>query len=154
RRPRHDPLATAKRSPSRSVICARATLQTFEGHVVAKKSARPVDVLVGQNIRICRLQQRLSQTELGARIGLTFQQIQKYEKGANRCGAARLTQIADALGVPLMTLFDGRPSNARADDDLVPGALLAHPHSLRLVQAFDRIADKQRQIALLDLIEA
>jgi len=121
---------------------------------VAKKSARPVDVLVGQNIRICRLQQRLSQTELGARIGLTFQQIQKYEKGANRCGAARLTQIADALGVPLMTLFDGRPSNARADDDLVPGALLAHPHSLRLVQAFDRIADKQRQIALLDLIEA
>jgi transcriptional regulator with XRE-family HTH domain len=113
-----------------------------------------VDVLVGQNIRICRLQRRLSQTELGERIGLTFQQIQKYEKGANRVGAGRLTQIADALGVSLSSLFDGRPTSARADHDLLPGALLAHPHSLRLAQAFDRIPDKKRQIAVLQLIEA
>jgi transcriptional regulator with XRE-family HTH domain len=67
----------------------------------------PIDVLVGQNIRICRLQQKFSQTELGRRIGVTFQQVQKYEKGANRVGASRLSQIADTLGVPLVALFDG-----------------------------------------------
>src|ERR1700740_1522580 len=78
--------------------------------VMAKRAPQPVDVLVGQNIRICRLQKGLSQTELGERIGVTFQQIQKYEKGANRVGASRLTQIADVLGVPIPTLFDGAPT--------------------------------------------
>ena len=121
---------------------------------MAKTNARPVDVLVGQNIRLCRLQQGLSQTELGQRIGLTFQQIQKYEKGANRVGAGRLTQIADALRIPLGTLFDGRPTDARADHDLLPGALLADPHSLRLLQAFHTIGDKKRQMAILELVEA
>jgi transcriptional regulator with XRE-family HTH domain len=131
-----------------------ASAQRFKGDAVAKRTPRPVDVLVGQNIRICRLQQGLSQTDLGERIGLTFQQIQKYEKGTNRVGASRVTQIADALGVPLSNLFDGRPTSARADHDLLPGALLAEPHSLRLAQAFDRIPDKKRQIAVLQLIEA
>ena len=121
---------------------------------MAKRNARPVDVLVGQNIRLCRLQQGLSQTELGQRIGLTFQQIQKYEKGANRVGAGRLTQIADALRIPLGTLFDGRPTDARADHELQPGALLADPHSLRLLQAFDTIGDRKRQMAILHLVDA
>src|SRR5262249_14977161 len=135
--------------------------QTFRcddsGDPVAKKSLRPVDVLVGQNIRICRLQQGISQTELARRIGLTFQQIQKYEKGANRVGAGRLTQLAEALSVPLGSLFDGRPTTAAVtheDQPLLAGALLAEPHSLRLVQAFDRIADNKRRLALLQLIEA
>ena len=81
---------------------------------MAKRSPLPIDVLVGQNIRICRLQKGLSQGELGRRIGVTFQQVQKYEKGANRVGASRLTQIADVLGVPIPTLFDGAPSAGQA----------------------------------------
>ena len=122
---------------------------------MAKKSLRPVDVLVGQNIRICRLQQGMSQTELGRRIGLTFQQIQKSEKGLNRVGAGRLTQLAEALSVPLASLFDGRPTMATRDDQpLLAGALLAEPHSLRLVEAFDRIEDGKRRLAVLQLIEA
>src|SRR6266481_7102226 len=80
------------------------------GNLVATRNPMPVDVLVGQNIRICRLQKGLSQGELGQQIGVTFQQIQKYEKGANRVGASRLTQIADTLGVPIPTLFDGAPT--------------------------------------------
>lgn len=96
----------------------------------------------------------LSQTELGERIGLTFQQIQKYEKGANRVDAARLTQLADALSVSISSLFDGRPVDNRTCESLSIGALLAHPHSLRLVQAFDRIEDKPRRLALLQLIES
>ena len=68
---------------------------------------RSIDVLVGENIRICRLQRRLTQTELGQRIGVSFQQVQRYENGANRVGASRLTQVANALEVPLLSLFDG-----------------------------------------------
>src|ERR1051326_4676085 len=67
--------------------------------------------LVGQNIRICRMQRKLSQTDVGDQIGVTFQQIQKYENGTNRVGASRLVQIAEMLGVSLTTLFDGNPSS-------------------------------------------
>jgi transcriptional regulator with XRE-family HTH domain len=82
-------------------------MEAYLGGAVATKSPLPTDVLVGQNIRIGRLQAGLSQTELGARVGVTFQQIQKYEKGANRIDASRLQQIADALRVPIPALFDG-----------------------------------------------
>lgn len=119
-----------------------------------KRSTRPVDVLVGHNIRILRMQQGLSQTELAQRIGLTFQQIQKYENGANRVGASRLIQVAGALGVPLTALFDGTSSAARGEPDPYNRSLLTHPHALRLVQAFDQIADSKRRNAILDLVES
>ena len=133
---------------------------------MAKRSPLPIDVLVGQNIRICRLQKGLSQGELGRRIGVTFQQVQKYEKGANRVGASRLDQIAGALGVPLATLFEGRPSNGsaaprhgrasngHAPPDLDGGALLTNRHALRLAQAFDGIPGSRRRIAILRLVES
>src|ERR1700722_2009097 len=108
-------------------------------NAVAKRSPMPVDILVGQNIRICRLQHKLSQTELGERIGVTFQQVQKYEKGANRVGASRLTQIAEVLEVSLLALFDGSASAGQSKGDDTPRALLAKPHSLRLLQSFDKI---------------
>jgi transcriptional regulator with XRE-family HTH domain len=136
---------------------------------MAKRPMR-VDLLVGHNIRICRLQRGLTQNELGGHLGVTPQQIQKYESGANRVGASRLTQIAGALGVPLATLFDSRPgnrngraSNGHAGDghannghapfDLGGGALLAHPHALRLAQAFNEIPENRRRTAILRLIE-
>jgi transcriptional regulator with XRE-family HTH domain len=120
----------------------------------AKRSTRPVDVLVGHNIRICRMQQGLSQSELGQRVGLTFQQIQKYENGANRVGASRLIQVAGALGVPLGALFDGTSTAARGEPDPYERGLLAHPRALRLVQAFDQIPDAKRRTAVLDLVES
>lgn len=119
-----------------------------------KRSARPVDVLVGHNIRICRMQQGLSQTVLGQRVGLTFQQIQKYENGANRVGASRLIQVAGALGVPLGALFDGTSTAARGEPDPYDRSLLTHPHALRLVQAFDQIPDSKRRTAVLDLVDS
>ena len=123
---------------------------------MATKSPMPIDVLVGQNIRICRLQQNFSQTELGRRIGVTFQQVQKYEKGANRVGASRLSQIADVLGVPLLALFDGSAAAtaSHAETHDTPRALLANPHSLRLLQGFDRIGSEAARIALLELVDA
>ncbi len=123
---------------------------------MAKRSPLPIDVLVGQNIRICRLQKGLSQGELGRRIGVTFQQVQKYEKGANRVGASRLTQIADVLGVPIPTLFDGAPTagQPQAVPEESPRYLLAKPHSLRLLQGFDRIDNDATRLAVLHLVES
>src|ERR1700741_4205342 len=121
---------------------------------VAKRSPLPIDVLVGQNIRICRLQKGLSQGELGRRIGVTFQQVQKYEKGANRVGASRLTQIADVLGVPIPTLFDGAPTEALSPPGQPPLYRLAKPHSLRLLQGFDRIDNDATRLAVLHLVES
>jgi transcriptional regulator with XRE-family HTH domain len=117
------------------------------------KRPLPVDSLVGKNIRICRLQRGLTQTELGHHLGVTFQQIQKYENGANRVGASRLTQIAGALNVSLNTLFDGSPVAGRTGPDLSGRELLAHPHALRLVQAFHKIPGGKQRIAVLHLIE-
>jgi transcriptional regulator with XRE-family HTH domain len=117
------------------------------------KSPRRVDVLVGRNIRMRRLQRGLTQSELGDHLDVTPQQIQKYENGANRVGASRLSQIAGALAVPLAALFDGRATNRHAGPDPFGRALLADPNALRLAQAFDTIPASRRRIAILRLIE-
>src|SRR5258708_12298781 len=74
------------------------------------KRIEPVDKLVGQNIRIFRTAKGISQTELGNSVGVTFQQIQKYEKGANRVGSSRLAKIAVVLQVPVSHFFDNSAS--------------------------------------------
>ena len=117
------------------------------------KRATPTDALVGQNIKICRLQRKMSQGELGRRIGVTFQQVQKYENGANRIGAGRLTQISRVLGVPLSVLCDGA---ATVGDAGLRSAreMISRPRSLRLLQAYDGIEDKRVAAAVLALVEA
>ncbi len=67
----------------------------------------PVDIIVGRNVRAIRSKRRISQLELGDALGLTFQQIQKYEKGTNRVSASKLHQIAMFLGVDISSLFEG-----------------------------------------------
>src|SRR5262249_2781563 len=97
------------------------------GRGTMSKKPRRVDVMVGRNIRVRRLQRGLTQGELGGHLGVTAQQIQKYESGANRVGASRLDQIAGALAIPLSSLFDGSPvngsshSNGHAAPDLSGG---------------------------------
>src|SRR5438132_520204 len=75
---------------------------------MATRKPDPIDIEVGQRIRIQRLASGMSQTDLGEQIGVTFQQVQKYEKGANRVGAERLTKIANVLEVPVESFFNGR----------------------------------------------
>ena len=115
------------------------------------KTATSVDKLVGSNIRIWRMTKGISQTELGKRIGLTFQQVQKYEKGANRVGAGRLFQIAKVLGVPVATLFEGVETIKNTQDGKSAVGLMAEPQSFRLAQAFADIDDNgvRRALALL-----
>jgi transcriptional regulator with XRE-family HTH domain len=114
----------------------------------------PVDGLVGRNIRICRLQRGLSQTELGREIGVTFQQIQKYENGGNRVGAGRLSDIARVLGIPLVMLFGGSSTAGRQDLSSSGHSLLEQPHALRLTKACHEIADTKARLAIVHLIEA
>ncbi len=76
---------------------------------MVKKNPNPVDVHVGRRVRMRRVLIGLSQEKLGEQLGLTFQQVQKYEKGSNRISASRLYQIAHILGVPVSFFFDDLP---------------------------------------------
>jgi transcriptional regulator with XRE-family HTH domain len=100
----------------------------------------PPDGIVGRNIRVYRLVKGLSQTQLADQLGLTFQQVQKYEKGKNRIGAGRLFEISKILDVPLLSMFEGSKVVRSKADRPSPFDLLADPLSLRLVQAFAEIA--------------
>jgi len=122
------------------------------GSRMSGKRATPTDALVGQNIRICRLQRKMSQGELGRRIGVTFQQVQKYENGTNRIGAGRLTQISSVLGVPLSALFDGAAAVGNSSLASVR-EMISRPRSLRLLQGYARIKDRRVAAALLALVE-
>jgi transcriptional regulator with XRE-family HTH domain len=110
------------------------------------------DAAVGHNIRVQRLAKKMSQSTLAGQIGISFQQLQKYENGMNRVGAGRLVRIAAALNVPVMTLLDGVAAKGRAEG-LLPSRLLAKRHPLRLAQAFAAIEDRQVRGALLALTE-
>jgi transcriptional regulator with XRE-family HTH domain len=116
------------------------------------RRAGPGDAVVGQNIRVHRLARRMSQTELADGIGVTFQQVQKYENGANRVGAARLVRIAEMLHVPVDRLLEG-VDTAKVRDALSPVALIAQRQPLRLVQAYAAIGDRRLRRSLLDLAE-
>src|SRR5437764_13078512 len=78
--------------------------------MMAKKAPNPVDKHVGSRVRLRRMMLSMSQEKLGDALGLTFQQVQKYEKGANRIGASRLQQISHILQVPVAFFFEGAPS--------------------------------------------
>ena len=79
---------------------------------MSTKAPNPVDKYVGSRVRMRRIMLGMSQEKLGEALGLTFQQVQKYEKGTNRVGASRLQQISEILQVPVSFLFDGGPSGA------------------------------------------
>ena len=86
--------------------------------MIAKKAPNPVDKHVGSRVRMRRMMLAMSQEKLGDALGLTFQQVQKYEKGTNRIGASRLQQISHILQVPVSFFFEGAPTVAlgpRAD---------------------------------------
>ena len=110
---------------------------------VAKKVPKPVDMYVGNQVRTRRLMLGMSQEKLGHALGLTFQQVQKYEKGTNRMGSSRLQQIANILQVPVMFFFEGAPNQTKPDGK-VPSPnyvsdFLATADGLALTKAFMKI---------------
>jgi transcriptional regulator with XRE-family HTH domain len=107
---------------------------------------------VGRNIRIYRLQRGLTQTELADQLELTFQQVQKYEKGTNRVGSGRLLKIATFLGVPVTALCKGSDEMEDTDKQSIFDQL-AKPHANRLLQAFARIDDDGLRRSVVQLVE-
>jgi transcriptional regulator with XRE-family HTH domain len=113
------------------------------------------DTEVGRRVRTQRLTKGLSQTELGTKIGVTFQQVQKYENGGNRIGAGRLSRIAEALEVPASFFFpDESPAASPAwDQDSSPFTLLSTAGAIHLVRAYARIQDGNARHALIEIAE-
>ena len=108
------------------------------------------DVLVGQRVRQLRLELGLTQTQLADAIGVTFQQVQKYERGANRISASKLWRIADRLGVSPSSLVSALPSPV---DGTLSEADTEGDEQGRLLRAFGRITDPQRRQTVIDVAE-
>lgn len=111
------------------------------------KTPRPVDIEVGRRIRTRRQALGMSQEKLGEALGITFQQIQKYEKGANRVGASRLAQIADALDVPPAFFFpETKAGKGPAPHPHI--AILDRPDTIALLDAFAALKADDRRRAI------
>jgi transcriptional regulator with XRE-family HTH domain len=131
----------------------------MESWKMPAKPPNPVDRHVGSRVRMRRIMLGMSQEKLGEGLGLTFQQIQKYEKGTNRIGASRIQQISEILQVPVSFLFEGSPGSSSANsfgDAPSPtyvADFLATSDGLALIRAFTRIPDIKLRRAIVDMVE-
>jgi transcriptional regulator with XRE-family HTH domain len=128
--------------------------------MIAKKSPNPTDKHVGARVRMRRLMLGMSQEKLGDALGLTFQQVQKYEKGANRIGASRLQQISQILQVPVAFFFEGAPDvqtpvrgMEEAPSPEYVSDFLATSDGLALTKAFMGIKDAKLRRRIVELVE-
>jgi transcriptional regulator with XRE-family HTH domain len=127
---------------------------------MAAKAPDPIDKYVGARVRMRRLMLGMSQEKLGDNLGITFQQVQKYEKGTNRVSSGRLQAMSDILQIPLSFFFEGAPhiagpvhQGAKESSPAYISDFLANPDGLKLVKAFTQIGDAQLRRSLVHLIE-
>jgi transcriptional regulator with XRE-family HTH domain len=128
---------------------------------MAKKAPNPIDKHVGSRVRMRRMMLNMSQEKLGDALGLTFQQVQKYEKGTNRIGASRLQQISQILQVPVSFFFEGAPhvpggptgGMSEAPSPAYVSDFLATSDGLSLTKAFMRIKNSKLRRRIVDLVE-
>jgi transcriptional regulator with XRE-family HTH domain len=126
---------------------------------VPKKQANPVDAHVGHRVRLRRMLIGMSQERLGEMLGLTFQQVQKYEKGINRIGAGRLFEVAEILGVPISFFYeevDAAKAGGFGNGDEPPPVMefLSSGEGLQLSLAFMRIKDTKIRRSIVDLVRS
>jgi transcriptional regulator with XRE-family HTH domain len=120
---------------------------------VSAKTATKTDRTIGQNIRKRRLLLGMTQEQLADKLGVTFQQVQKYEKGVNRVGSGRLYKIAEIFEVPIMIFFDGEKQAATSRREKSPYDLLDDPMTLQMLNEFTKIKDRETQRSILTLVE-
>lgn len=129
---------------------------------MTKKAPNPIDKHVGSRVRMRRMMLGMSQEKLGDALALTFQQVQKYEKGTNRIGASRLQQISQILQVPVAFFFEGAPllDGAMMAQTMEPAPsptyvsdFLATSDGLSLTKAFMRIPDPKLRRRIVDLVQ-
>ena len=118
-----------------------------------------IDRVVGQRVRWRRRELKLTQERLGELLNLTFQQVQKYEKGVNRISAGRLFEIASVLGVPITYFYEGAEGfveheNAQAAEDGKAHAPVMNSETLELIAAFQKIEDNSLRKSLLGTVRA
>jgi transcriptional regulator with XRE-family HTH domain len=130
--------------------------------MITKKAPNPTDKHVGSRVRMRRMMLGMSQEKLGDALGLTFQQVQKYEKGTNRIGASRLQQISTILQVPVEFFFEGAPNStpgirsdgmAEAPSPAYVSDFLATSDGLALTKAFMHIKNSKLRRRIVDLVE-
>jgi len=126
-----------------------------------KKKPNPIDVHVGSRVRLRRNMLGMSQEKLGESLGITFQQIQKYEKGTNRVGASRLQAIASILNVPVAFFFEDAPGREAGDakglaEDSTTFVVdfLNSTEGIQLNRAFARISEPKVRRKIIDLVKA
>ena len=125
-----------------------------------KKKPNPIDVHVGSRIRLRRNMLGLSQEKLGESLGITFQQIQKYEKGTNRVGASRLQAISAILNVPVSFFFEDAPGSSNqagfAEDNEAAYVVdfLNSNEGVQLTRAFTKISDPKVRRKIIDLVKS
>ncbi len=127
-----------------------------------KKKPNPIDIHVGSRIRLRRTMLGMSQEKLGDSLGITFQQIQKYEKGTNRVGASRLQNISAILNVPVAFFFEdapgdpatGQPGLSEASNSNYVVDFLSSSEGLQLNRAFVKIQDAKVRRKIVDLVKA
>ena len=141
-------------------------VEVLDSDEKGSRRANPIDIHVGSRVRFRRMLLGMSQEKLGEKLGLTFQQVQKYEKGINRIGASRLYDLAQVLGVPVQFFYEEAPISAEARGDAQDGQVDGSPaeHSiveflrsrdgLELNRAFVRIPDLKARRAIVDLVRS
>jgi transcriptional regulator with XRE-family HTH domain len=123
-----------------------------------KKSTTSIDVEIGSRVRMRRMTLGMSQEKLGEMLGLTFQQVQKYEKGTNRISVGRLVDISNILGVEIDFFFNGIKSNRTqpgfADQPMAPYAseVMSTPEGLQLIRAFATINNAKVRRSIVQLV--
>ena len=124
---------------------------------VQKKQANPIDIQVGNRVRIRRMLIGMSQERLGDLLGLTFQQVQKYEKGVNRIGAGRLFEVSRILNVPIDFFYEGVNAQlADSEPNAMPPVMefVSSGEGLQLSLAFMKIKDAKVRKRVLDLVKS
>jgi transcriptional regulator with XRE-family HTH domain len=146
-------------SVAKNISVAKKIFVTPKGRArsMSAKVPDPVDKHVGSRLRMRRRMLRMTQRKLGHKLGLTFQQVQKYEKGTNRVSAGRLHALSNILEVPVPFFFDGCPQNAGVGAEAPPPAyvsdFLASDGGLKLAEAFTQIGDAKLRRSLVRLVE-
>lgn len=136
------------------------------GTMAPRKQPNPIDIHVGSRLKLRRTMMGMTQEKLGEQLGVTFQQVQKYEKGTNRIGASRLQEISEILGAPVSFFFEeASPMNVPRADEMafagvaedasasfeVPYGNASEAHAL--AKAFSRISDARIRRRVIDLVE-
>jgi transcriptional regulator with XRE-family HTH domain len=132
-----------------SIISSRK--KKSNGDLKNQRSTGKYDLELGKRVRLRRVELGISQSDLAAKLGVSFQQVQKYEKGVNRVGASRLQQIATALDVPVTFFYGSQTREAKEVDSLL---FIDSSFSLRLLRAYASVKSQAVQRQFVSLIES